>query len=307
MNKFDDVKLDIPRLLREHPPARYSATAHTGQHLSLAKHASSILARYFTAVVYKTGLHRRLVYANLKLDWFFEFRHYWMKVLELRRLELHDFYFLSGLYRQKFQALAIPDHASPAEFLAAWQSPATLYLLFHYQYKLALHPLSAYTLAKYIHPGSHVLEYGCGLAPITQSLIKYYPGKNLNFTVADIPTVLLHFVQWKFRTARCVRILPLDPGNLTPLDAAYDVITCLTVLEHLPNALPIVKHLHHHLKPDGYFVFDYIRSEGKGLDTGSSLRDRDAVLNFIRQNFNVIRGTIPSDGRNVKTVICQKK
>lgn len=278
--------------------------ARSGEWFGLLAQIEARLALYVAGFLYATGLLRRLIYANLKLDWFYEFRQYWVKELGLRRLELHDFYFLSGIYRQRFQALEVSEKNN---FLQAWQDPTALYLLFHYQYKLALHPLAVYQLAPYIPRGAIVCEYGCGLAPITQCLVNFYRGKNFNITAADIPSYMLHFVRWKFRAMPFVRVILLDPNDNTPLTEQYDVITCMTVFEHLPRPLVLAQHLHQQLKPAGIFMFDYIAAEGNGLDTKAAVAQRAEVLTFIREHFTILRGSIPADGHSVTAVICKKK
>lgn len=307
MNKYDDVQLNITELLDSQTKSVWQANARSGDSLHALSRIEIMLARWLTAGLYKSNILRRLIYSHLKLDWFYEFRQYWIKELGLRRLEPHDFYYLSGVYRQKFQKMHVDDTAPMSDFLKAWQHPANLYLLFHYQYKLALHPLSAYTLDKYIPIGAKVCEYGCGLAPITQCLAKYYQDKNVSITAIDIPSYMLHFVHWKFRQTPFVRVLSLNPADDTPLADSYDVIACMTVLEHVPGPLALIKHLYERLNPDGIFMFDYIKSEGSGLDTKSSLQQRDQVLTFIRHNFTVIHGSIPQDNSHVTAVICKKK
>jgi 2-polyprenyl-3-methyl-5-hydroxy-6-metoxy-1,4-benzoquinol methylase len=72
----------------------------------------------------------------------------------------------------------------------------------------------------------------------------------------------------------------------------YDVIVCLAVFEHLPNPYEIVEVFYDHLKQGGVLIFDYIKGEGKGLDSKAGLTDRKKVLAFIEKNLNILEGKI---------------
>ncbi len=308
MNKYDDVRFDVSQLLekQELKPSLYSPDAKSGDDLGLLSALAVRVKLYLTALLYKTGVHKRLIYANAKLDWFYEFRDYWVRELGYRPIEPHDFYFLSGLYRQKFSNLDVLDSATNEQHIQAWQDPRTVYLLFRYQLQLALRPLCAHRFTRYIRRGGNVCEYGCGLAPIATSLCRFYPHLNVNISLADIPTVLFHFVRWKFSGKEYVRTVEINPNNDEPLGADFDIIFCQTVLEHVPRPLSVVRHLHARIRSGGFFVFDYIKSEGKGLDTASALRDRTTVLQYIVDNFEVVEGRVFLDERNVGTVVCRK-
>lgn len=251
---------------------------------------------------------RRLIYANLKLDWFDEFRAYWTGELGNRPLAgPHEFYYLYDLYRQRFQSVAVPDGAGGADHLAAWHDARTIYLLFFNQFKLALNPLAAAPYVGFIPVGGKVCEYGCGFAPIATSLTRYYAHRDLSITCADIPALMFHFTRWKFRDTRHIRTVAIDPADDAPLDETYDAIFCMTVFEHLPRPLPVAQHLHDRLRPGGILVFDYILSEGAGLDTASARDARGAVLDYIAAHFEPVRGTIDPSGARSETVICRKR
>ncbi|MDP3997107.1 MAG: class I SAM-dependent methyltransferase [bacterium] len=300
-NHYDLVELDINRLLSS--PPRSQSTQKPGLMLTRKIQFWSLAALQIS------GIWKRMVYANLVLGWFNEFQNYWKYELQLCRLSLPDFFYLYGLYRSKFQfvRIAANQEQNRESFLSTWQDPATTYLIFAYQYKLALHPISVWSIRKYIKKRDSVCEYGCGLAPITQNLARYYPELNLKLTGTDIPNILLHFARWKLQNYKNVEIKTLDPIDTAPLKNTYDVITCLTVLEHLPRPLSIVRHLHRQLQTGGYFIFDYISSDGDGLDTIGSTNQRLEVLKFIKNNFRAIEGKITMNGSSVKRVVCRKK
>jgi hypothetical protein len=69
-----------------------------------------------------------------------------------------------------------------------------------------------------------------------------------------------------------------------------------------------VQHFHHVLKPGGCLVvFDYVRSDGTGLDTAAALRDRVPTLEFILKHFDIIQGRVTTDGAHVETVAARKQ
>lgn len=67
------------------------------------------------------GLHRRLVYANLRLAWFDEFQRYGVDELGNRPIHPHDFYFLAGVYRQRLQTIHF-EHIENASSSSSYAS-----------------------------------------------------------------------------------------------------------------------------------------------------------------------------------------
>jgi SAM-dependent methyltransferase len=314
MNGYDDVRPDVAALLKEQDariPAP-SATARSADGLGPLGRPASVARLYGLGALVKLGLHRRLVYANVRLDWFHEFQAYWVGELGNRPIHPADFYYLHGVYRQRVQALHFdhieqPELASDAKHLEAWRDHRIIYHLFAHTYRLALSPLRVHPFVRYIPRGGRVAEYGCGVAPIVTGLARYYRHRNLQLVGADIPHILFHHARWKLRHAAFVTMVPIQPGDDAPLPGAYDTIFCVEVFEHLPRPLPVLEHFHRALKPGGHLIFDYVRSDGTGLDTAAAVRDRLPALEFVLDRFEVVHGHVPLDGADVAPSVVRKR
>lgn len=258
---------------------------------------------YVHKFLYDKGMYARFIDSGLIRGWFEEFSEYWNVALNGRPLKFHDFFYLHSHYRVKFQDVKVEENSKQNEFLYAWQRPENIYLIFAAVYKYALEPFSCFPFLKYLNKG-RILEYGCGVAPITTSLTKL-KRKSFQFTIADINNFTYHYA--KFRTRQHgIKFIDLVPYEVPALDGNYNAIFLMTVLEHLPDPLEIIQLLTSTLNSDGYLFFDYILSEGKGLDTVESVKQRKSVLEFINSNYKVVSGEIKFD-QSMGTTIVQKR
>jgi 2-polyprenyl-3-methyl-5-hydroxy-6-metoxy-1,4-benzoquinol methylase len=314
MNLYDDYRPDVEALLRAQdaalPPA--DLAARSGDGLGVLGRLASRLRLYATGAVVKTGLHRRLVYANLQLDWFREFNDYWVNTLGCRPIHPHDFYFLSGVYRQRLQTIDFPSLTDPAlasdhNHLEAWRDARTVYYLFAHTLRLALMPLRVHRFTRWIPRGGRIAEFGCGAAPVITGLSRHYRPLDLAIIGADIPHLLFHYARWKFRAMPFVTLVPIRPDDDAPLRGEFDTIFCLEVLEHVPRSIAVLRHFHEVLRPGGHLVFDYIESEAIGFDTGAALRDRRAALEFVRDRFDVVAGRLPFEGGAGQPMVVRKR
>ena len=313
MNRFDEWTPDVAALLKEQddrlPPPDPAARSSDGFR-PLAGIAERIRLYGLGALV-RAGLHRRLIYANLRLDWFHDFQEYWVGELGNRPIHPHDFHFLSGVYRQRLQTIHFdhietPALASDDKHLDAWRDPRMVYYLFAHSYRLALSPLRVHPFIRFVPQGGRVAEYGCGAAPILTGLSRYYRRLGLRLVGADIPHLLFHYARWKFRSEPFVTLTPIPLDHDTPLTGTFDTIFCLEVLEHLPRPLPVLAHLRDVLRPGGHLIFDYVRSAATGLDTGASLRDRIPAIEFIQRHFEIVQGRVTTDGAHIAPSVARK-
>ena len=314
MNLYDDFQPDVAALLKQQD-AKLPSTdpaARSGDGLGPVGGLVSRMRLYGLGALVRLGLHRRLVYANVRLGWFHEFQRYWVGELGNRPIHPHDFYFLSGVYRQRLQTIHF-EHienaslASDGKHLEAWRDPRIVHHLFAHTFRLALSPLRVHPFIRWVPRRGRVVEYGCGAAPMLTALARHYRHMDLQLVGADIPHLLFHYARWKFREARFVSMVPIAPDDDAPLSGSFDTVFCLETFEHLPRPLAVAQHFHRVLKAGGCLVFDYIRSEGTGLDTAAALRDRIPVLEFILKHFDVVQGRVTTDGDHVEPAVARKR
>ena len=262
------------------------------------------LNRYFAGGLIKCGLYERLLDAGIIRFWFKEFKHYWIEVLEGRPLYFHDFFYLLGVYRERYQDVETPDGANTEEFLNSWQNSDTLYMLFGAVRLYAQHPMSGFSTEKWINNGDSVLEYGCGIAPIAHFLLNYSLKRDLKITIADIRQINSHYA--KFRLGNLVRFLEIQPYQNPLEEQRYNTVLMITVMEHLPNPLETVEMITKSLKREGVFVFDYILGDGDGHDTIEAVTQRGHVLDYIKAKYEILEGRLLED-QSMGITVCRKK
>ena len=209
-------------------------------------------------------------------------------------------------YRSKFQSVEVKENSTPKKFLEAWQRKESIHVLFSSVHKYALSPITFYKYKEYIRNAKSILEYGCGLAPITYSAIKYGKYNNKTFIISDIKQYTYHYAKWRLQGCSNIKYLDIEPRVLPKLKIKYDLLFIQTVLEHLPNPLKVIEHLYKKLHKNGYIIFDYIKSSGHGLDTKEASKERPIVLDFIKSNFVLIKGKIDKNN-SMGTTIVRKK
>jgi len=301
-NKFDRVYINIDQKFEEqnlwlntvHKFDKSSSTRKEYK-IRLISKVFNLLKMYCMGALKKTNVLEKLIFSNLSIKWFNIFKDFWVGYLKNRPIDVFDFHFLHGSYRTKFQEVTHTNEQNVKEFIGKWQAPGCVFMVFNAVWRYAkLAYLGFYPFLKYIPNNSFILEYGCGIAPITEGLIRYCSYKNLKFTIADIKQINFFYARWRFADKNYINFITIDPtikDNL-PSGAKYNVIICRTVFEFLANPFEIIKTLHQHLEKGGVLIFDYPKRDCIGLDTKKGQIKRKKVLNFIEKNFKILKGKI---------------
>jgi 2-polyprenyl-3-methyl-5-hydroxy-6-metoxy-1,4-benzoquinol methylase len=290
-NKYDQIEIDIESLHQEinsNSSGRYSQLEHYNPR--------------FNRLLLRKSWLQKLIDSGLKREWFDEFREYW-SAIGGRPIFLHDFFYLYSNYRTKFQAVNVGEKATAQDFNNAWQDYRNIYSTFHYAYKLALHPYSYLehenTLDKV--KGGTILEYGSGMTPIITSLIKDRKNE-YTFVAADIKCFMYHYAKFRLKQ-HGVKFYDIEPYKFPEFQEKFDAIFVMTVMEHLPDPLNVIMELTSKLNPNGYLVFDYIKSDASGLDTKEAIEQRSDVLDFISSHYRIIQGNLDKNNSMGTTVV----
>jgi 2-polyprenyl-3-methyl-5-hydroxy-6-metoxy-1,4-benzoquinol methylase len=140
-----------------------------------------------------------------------------------------------------------------------------------------------------------VCEYGGGVGPVTAWLRPRFP--RWRYTLVDLPSPMLEFARWRFRRFPSVETKEAGLGSDLPLIRAYDVITCLDVLEHVVNPRDVVRHLVGHLKPGGTLHLNFIHAPGGEnlVESAAQRAETIAYLNATLEAAVPLRVEVPDE------------
>ena len=262
-----------------------------------------VLRRSLRYLLYITHLQRVSIDAGIETRWLNDFNLFWRSILHGRPLKLPDFHYLHGSYRSLFQSLETPESADPSVFLASWQESRSIFQLFNSVRRFAYEPLHGLQFERWVNNGDTILEYGCGFAPVTDSLLRYTYKTNVKYSIADINQINSRYAEWRLSlsSVNYIHITPFQTPPIPP--SSIDVIFLITVMEHLPDPLVVVKQLTSFLKPSGRLVFDYILGDGDGQDTQAAIDQRAEVLTFLSDHYNLLHGSFSVHSSMSTTVI----
>jgi hypothetical protein len=302
-NYFDNLRIDIEQSHRTIENLTVSKT-------KLGKSMiSNRLSYMVNAALQKFKLQEFLAVSGLRRAWFDDFHAYWAEVLSGRPLSVLDYFMLLHDYRKRQQHTKELSWDTPDRHVANWQDPSELYSTFAFSRNTVLRPIVGRALWQHLDKGGKVMEYGCSLAPYYNCYRNYFSHLNCSWTLADIANFPFHYAKYRYRRDEGVSFHTISADDFKdPLASveSYDAIIVTTVLEHLDDPVYISDYLLARLKRNGLFVFDYVISEGKGLDTPLALKMRGQCLDLILSKVEIIHGIVdPSD--NVGLVIGRRR
>ena len=306
-NYFDDMRIDIAESHR-----RFDNLARNPSNIRRLKYRN-MAKFYFTRLLLRLGIHEFLIVNGIKRRWIDDFRRYWSDILEGRPFtNVLDFFMLLHDYRKRQQHTL--EWSDPAQHLENWQHPSMLYMTLHTLRRLATYPIVGTgpgpgLWKKVPKRKARILEYGCSLAPFYHCYREFFSHLDCRFVLADIPNYPFHYAKYLYRSDPDLVFVTIDVEDFSdPLkgEEDFDVIIVREVFEHLDDPMFIQEYLLNRLKPGGLFVFDYVKSEGTGLDHPSSMQMRAHCIRNILKKIRILHGQINSIDEDVGLCIAQK-
>src|SRR3990167_8389398 len=139
--------------------------------------------------------------------------------------------------------------------------------------------------------GGTLIEYGCGIAPVTWWLSQRRT--NFNVALVDIQSeplefalVRLHGVVKKLgQLCAALHVYRYRVGSVLPHMPAHDVAVVLEVLEHVPSPILTMRSILAALKPGGWLLEDFRSHDGDGspADLESAAMARPAMYHLLRR------------------------
>ena len=178
------------------------------------------------------------------------------------------------------------DQPKGQEAVAAWYSAnASLYLLANCQHHL-LYRHIMYTLGLLKVARGRVLDFGGGNGDFSRALAR----DGFDTTYLDVPGDAARYVKWRAEREG----LPLKVTfDKTALQAPYDVVFCLDVVEHLVDLPPIFELFRQLLRPGGKLLATYYNgptsSAPMHIDPGY-----DALAFLLAHGFRNVKSKVVS-------------
>lgn len=303
-NLFNDLKIDIARSHRQFDHLSRKPKSIKQPRLK------NLVNLYFTGLTMRLNMHEALAVNGIRRGWFEEFKAYWSNILNGRPLwNTLDFFLLLYDYRTRQQHTTQLEWSSPDQHLVNWQHPNQIYATLQSVRKLAVHPIVSLRMWKHLPKRSRILEYGCSAAPYYYCYRNFFSHMDCRWTLVDIPNYPFHYARYLYRNDAEVEFITINAEDFSnPLGetANFDVVILTTVLEHLDEPYFVTEYLLERLNKGGIFVFDYIKSEGKGLDHPQALAQRVATLKLIQEKTELVTGNMENLDQTIGLCIARK-
>jgi SAM-dependent methyltransferase len=148
----------------------------------------------------------------------------------------------------------------------------------------------------YLSKNSSIVEYGCGVAPLTNYIIEhanYLDITCMSFSLVDVAGEHLEFAKWRLHKKApnvCFDFHEITSDYMIPkFNRKFDIICIMDVFEHLPNPLEVMTNLWEHSNFNCFLVETWREGKSGGPDLLEAEEQRNSTLQFINEHYNKIK------------------
>jgi 2-polyprenyl-3-methyl-5-hydroxy-6-metoxy-1,4-benzoquinol methylase len=165
-----------------------------------------------------------------------------------------------------------------------------------------LKPMEKNLMSQIASDGMHICEYGCGIAPFSQTLLQSVPSSwNIDVSVTDVDKcehyvygqwVLNKIIEERDLKGAKVHAHPAIPHQLPKYDKNIDVFIIFEVLEHVPSPTAVINNIIEQMSPNAMLVENFVKHEEKHLEPGpdleSAIDEREEFYKIVKENFRLL-------------------
>lgn len=130
-----------------------------------------------------------------------------------------------------------------------------------------------------------LLEFGCGIAPISAWLAPRRP--RWCYGLYDLPSPHFTYGNWRLRRYDSDDARPRLKPHAEDKFNTYQVATALDVFEHVENPLSAAMNLRGLLRPGGYLHWNFVETDGTQLDRATAAQ-RTETLAYLSSALRLV-------------------
>ena len=156
-------------------------------------------------------------------------------------------------------------------------------------------------LKPFVKEGTHICEYGCGVAPFSFTYLNNMPkDMSLSLSISDVESEHFTFAKWRMdkhikekNLSVDFDAVPISPTQLPKYKNKLDLVLIFEVLEHVPSPVDVINNFMEQMNPECVLIENFIKTDhahDDGPDLESAAEERDSFYKILSDNFRLVHG-----------------
>lgn len=159
-------------------------------------------------------------------------------------------------------------------------------------------------MQRHLKDGMHMVEYGCGVAPFSATLLSMInPQVKLTISLTDVLSEHLTFGEWRLRQIIeerglknvTINVKPVLPDSLPRYDSKIDLAIIFEVMEHVPQPVAAINNIIDQLHTGGIIIENFIKHDhdddnDNGCDLASARKQRNDYYKVLKERCHLYAG-----------------